>query len=362
MEARLKIQDFVIDRDSDCFVIAEIGHNHQGRVDLCKQLFDAAKEAGAHSVKLQKRDNRSLFTEAFYNSPYNSENAYGDTYGAHREALEFGMDEYRELKAYAESLGLIFFATAFDIPSADFLEALDIPCYKIASGDLTNIPLLKHVARFGKPMIISTGGGTMEDVRRAVEAILPINRHLAILQCTTTYPTEFSDLNLNVIRTFQEAFPGVVTGLSSHDSGIAMSVAAYMLGGRIVEKHFTLNRAMKGTDHAFSLEPVGLKKMVRDLKRVRVALGDGVKTCLPVEASARMKMGKKIVAARALPAGHVLTDADLAYKSPGDGLAPYHNVSFIGQPLNRAVAKDEALTFEHIPAGAACGKIEEPVA
>lgn len=347
-QRQLVIGPYTINDASDCFVIAEIGHNHQGKVDLCKQLFDAAKDAGAHAVKLQKRDNRALFTDAFYNSAYHSENAFGATYGQHREALEFNWEQYQELKAYAESLGLIFFATAFDHNSADFLAALDMPAYKLASGDLTNVPLLQHVARIGKPMILSTGGGSLEDVCRAVEAVLPINRQLAILQCTTTYPTEFDQLNLNVIPRFREEFPHLVIGLSSHDSGIAMATASYLLGARIVEKHFTLNRAMKGTDHAFSLEPTGLRKLVRDLQRLRVALGDGEKRCLPQEAAARMKMGKKIVAAHPLPAGHIITQADLTFKSPGDGLAPYLWEAFLGQTLARAVEKDEDLTVAHI--------------
>src|SRR5207237_9663046 len=282
-----------------------------------------AKLAGAHAVKLQKRDNRGLYTRAAYNKPYDNENSFGSTYGEHREFLEFGLTEYRELQAYAAELGVDFFATAFDLASANFLHELEPPAYKIASGDLKSTPLLKHVAAYGKPIVISTGGATIEDVQRAYDTVMPINPQLAILQCTAGYPSAFEELDLRVIGTFRDRFPGAVIGFSSHDNGIAMPIAAYMLGARIVEKHFTLNRAGKGTDHAFSLEPVGLRKMVRDLQRTRLALGDGTKRTYPTEVPALAKMGKKIVAARDLPAGHLLTEEDFAYKSPGDGLAPY---------------------------------------
>jgi len=347
-QPRLVIGPHIIDETSDCFVIAEIGHNHQGSVETCKQLFKAAKEAGAHAVKLQKRDNRSLFTQAFYDAPYNSENAYGPTYGLHREALEFDEAQYRELKAYAESLDIVFFATAFDFKSADFLEALDMPCYKIASGDITNIPLIQHVARFGKPVIVSTGAATMEDVARVYEAVMPINPQLAILQCTATYPTEPEVLDLRVIETYQRAFPDIIVGLSDHFSGIAMGPVSYVLGARIIEKHFTLNRAMRGTDHVFSLEPAGLRKMVRDLKRTRVALGDGTKTMRDAERIARQKMGKSIVAAHPLEAGQLLTQGDLAFKTPGTGMPPYMADQLYGKMLTVSLAQDEALSLDHI--------------
>jgi len=160
MSRFLTIDDTTITDDSDCYLIAEIGHNHQGSLEKCRELFRAAKECGADAVKLQKRDNRSLYTRAMYEKPYDNENSFGPTYGAHREALEFGREEYVELKRYAAELGITFFATAFDVPSADFLAALDMPAYKLASGDLSNLPLLRHVARIGRPVIVSTGGAT----------------------------------------------------------------------------------------------------------------------------------------------------------------------------------------------------------
>ncbi len=346
MAGTLRIGRHEIGDSTDCYVIAEIGHNHQGSLDKARELFREAKAAGAHAVKLQKRDNRGLYTKAAFEKSYDNENSFGATYGEHREFLEFGLDAYRELQAYARELDIDFFATAFDLASADFLEALDVPAYKLASGDIKSRPLLEHVARFGKPMIISTGGALIEDVERAYETIMPINPQLAILQCTAGYPASFEELDLRVIAQYRERFPGAVVGFSGHDSGIAMAVAAYVLGARVVEKHFTLNRAMKGTDHAFSLEPVGLRKMVRDLQRTRAALGDGQKKIYNSERAPIVKMGKSLVVARDLPAGHVLRREDLVMKSPGGGVPPYELDRVLGKPTLAPLHEDDFLSFE----------------
>jgi N-acetylneuraminate synthase/sialic acid synthase len=345
-----------ISDDGDCYVIAEIGHNHQGSVEQAQQLFVAASHCGVDAVKLQKRDNRVLYTRAAYEAPYDHEHSFGPTYGEHREALELDLGEYRELQACTRELGLAFFATAFDIPSADLLAELDMPAYKIASGDLRNTPLLRHVALLGKPMIVSTGGATMEDVDRAVETVLPINSQLCLLQCTATYPAAVEDLNLGVITTLRERYPELVVGLSDHQDGIAMSLVAYMLGARIMEKHFTLSHTLKGTDHAFSLMPEGMRKLVRDLRRVPAALGDGVKRPLPAEEPALRKMGKMLVAARDLEPGHMLGEGDLVARSPADGgLAAYELDSLLGRALGRALRQDEPVTHD------ALVPLDEPV-
>jgi N-acetylneuraminate synthase/sialic acid synthase len=186
----------------------------------------------------------------------------------------------------------------------------------------------------------------MEDVNRAYDAIMPINPQLSLLQCTAGYPAEFEELNLNVITTFRERFPNTTIGLSSHDNGIAMAVAAYMLGARIVEKHFTLNHTWKGTDHAFSLEPIGFRKLVRDLKRTKVAMGDGIKKTYPSEVVPITKMGKKLVAARDLPAGYTIRHEDIAIKSPGDGLQPYELDKVIGRVTRQELKEDQDISFE----------------
>ena len=349
MSRRLRIDGVEIHDGGECYVIAEIGHNHQGDIDIAKQLIDAAKECGVDAVKLQKRSNRALYTRDFYDQPYDNELSFGRTYGEHREALELSADDYRELLRHAREVGVTLFATAFDFESADLLAELDVPAFKFASGDLRNTPLQRHVAAFGKPMLLSTGGGTMEDVERAVDAIVPLNEQLCVLQCTAAYPASVEDLNLNVITTLRERFPSLVIGLSDHQNGIAMAVVAYMLGARVIEKHFTLDHALKGRDHAFSLMPEGMRRLVRDLHRVPAALGEATKRPLPIEADPLEKMGKKLVAARELELGHVLAASDLAIKSPADGgLPPYELDRLVGRRLRRPVAFEDFVTFDDV--------------
>ncbi len=188
----------------------------------------------------------------------------------------------------------------------------------------------------------------MEDVERAYDSIMPVNQQLCIMQCTSGYPAAFEELNLRVITTCRERFPDIVIGLSSHDSGIAMALVGYVKGARIIEKHFTLNRSMKGTDHAFSLERPGLRRMIRDLRRARVALGDGIKRAYASEKGPMKKMGKKLVFARDLHAGSVLTREDIAIKSPNDGLAPYEIDNVIGKKTQRTIKEDENISFEDL--------------
>jgi len=179
LKRSLTIDGKEIHDGSHCYVVAEIGHNHQGEVEKAKQLIDAAKECGVDAVKLQKRSNRTLFTREFYEQPYDNELSFGRTYGEHREALELGWDEYVELQRHSREAGITFFAAPFDVESADFLAELDVPLYKTASADIRNTPLLRHIAGFGKPILLSTGGATLEDVDRALEAILPLNEQVA---------------------------------------------------------------------------------------------------------------------------------------------------------------------------------------
>lgn len=330
------------------FIIAEIGHNHQGSIDNAFELIKEAKHCGADAVKLQKRDNKTLYTKAFYNSKYNHENSYGETYGKHRDFLEFDLVQYKELQAYAKDLKIDFFATPFDLPSIEFLEKIDMPCYKIASADLTNTPLQTELAKLGKPLIQSTGGGTLLDVKRAVETISKFNKDLTILHCTASYPSKIEDMNLAVVQTYKNEFKEFRIGLSDHENGIDAAPIAYMLGARTFEKHFTLDRSNKGTDHAFSLEPQGLSKLVRNLHRIDSMLGSNEKKLLESEKKPLFKMKKSIVASKNLNAGHLLKLEDIAFKSPGGGLEPYKSKDVVGKRIISKVNEDEIISLDNL--------------
>ncbi len=196
-----------ISTEGPCYVIAEIGHNHQGNLDTALQMIEVAARCGVQAVKFQKRDNKSLFTKKFYNKPYENENSYGSTYGEHREFLEFGMEEYKILKRVAEENGLEFMATAFDFKSVDFLENLGVTSYKVASGDLTNIPLLTYIAKLKKPMFISTGAATLDEIRMAYDAVIKHNDQICLLHCIAGYPVDYEYLNLRFIETLRREFP-----------------------------------------------------------------------------------------------------------------------------------------------------------
>src|SRR3989344_6104548 len=339
----IKIGNKLISDETDAFIIAEIGANHQGEADIAKTMFDTAKFCGVDAVKLQKRHLPTLYTKKFLNTIYNSENAFGQTYGLHRRALEFNKKVFKKLKKHAEKLGLVFFATAWDFKSADFLNKLGVSVFKIGSADISNIHLLSYVAKFKKPMIVSTGTAKIEDVRRAYKTITKYNNKLVLMQCTSVYPAPAHLLDLRVIETYRKEFPDTVIGFSNHFNGISIDPVAYTLGARVIEKHFTLDRSMKGSDHAFSLEPVGMRKLVRDLRRIRLALGDGVKKIYEEEKDGLYKMGKCIVAARSLSKGHVIRKSDLAYKSPFEGLPPFEAERFLGKALKVALKRDQAL-------------------
>lgn len=291
---QLQIGNQRIADDSPCWVIAEIGSNHGGSVETAVQMIRIAAAAGAHAVKFQCRSNDTLYSDTLLNQAYENENSYGKTYGEHRKALELSDPALATCVFEAERSQVACFATAFDEPSVDRIVRLGMPAIKIASGGLTDTALLRHAASARVPIILSTGGGTVREIDQAVETVLAVHDQLAILHCTAAYPVrDFSELNLQCIQTFRARYPECVIGWSGHDSGIAMSVAAYTLGARIIEKHFTLCRSNKGTDHPFSLEPGGMTKLCRDLRRAHQAMGDGVKRYLPSEVAPISKMRRR---------------------------------------------------------------------
>ncbi len=296
--SELVINGHRIADDAPAYLIAEIGGNHGGSCDTAAKMIRVAAACGASACKLQKRTNHTLYTAAMRAQPYEHEHSFGSTYGAHRDALEFGESQYVSCRTVARSVGVDFFATAFDESAADVLMRVGVPAIKIASGGLTDLPLLRHVSHLGVSIILSTGGGTAEDIDVAVNLVAP-HAPLAILHCTAAYPVlNFAELNLRCIETLKRRYPELVIGWSGHDSGIAMAVVAYAYGARIIEKHFTLNRASKGTDHAFSIEPAGFKKLRRDLDRAREASGDGVKRFYESEYAPISKMRRWLVDGR----------------------------------------------------------------
>jgi len=330
------------------FIIAEIGHNHKGSVEIAKKLFLSAKNCGADAVKLQKRDNKNLFIKNFYNQIYDNKNSYGKTYGHHREKLEFGYKEYKELLKYSKKIKIKFICTPFDFNSLNFLEKFDLDGYKIASADLKNPLLQEKIAKSNKPIFLSTGGGTLLDIKKAAKNILKFNKKLSILHCTSSYPCDIENMNLNIITLLKKEFPKLAIGLSDHENGIDAASVAYMLGARVFEKHFTLDRSWKGTDHSFSLEPDGLRKLVRNLHRIPLILGSKVKKLLNIEKKPLYKMSKSIVSAKNLKKGHKIKLDDLAFKSPGDGLSPDNYKFFINKKLSKNLNKDDIIKKKYV--------------
>ena len=348
MLRELKIENSIINEASKPFVIAEIGHNHQGSIDLCKKIIEAAAKAGADAVKLQKRNNKAQFTKKAYANSYNSENSFGKTYGEHREFLEFDKDQYVELINFSKKLGLIFISTAFDIPSLEFLIDVKVSAIKIASGDIVNHPLLLEASKANLPLIISTGASTFEEIDMAYKLISPQIKNFAFLQCTSSYPAKYQELNIRVITNLQEKYPETIIGFSSHENGISAPIAAYALGARIFEKHFTTDRTMKGTDQIFSLSPIGLEKLCRDLERMYYALGDGEKVVFESEKNPMKKQRKSLVASKFLAKGTKIKSSDIAYKVPNEGLLPYQVDLVMGKELLIDLDQDEYFKLEYL--------------
>ena len=263
-----------------CYVIAEVGQNHQGDMEIAMELIRQAKLAGADAVKSQKRDIRTMLTPDEYKRPYSSAHAFGATYGEHREALELSAGQHAELLQYARSLGIAYFCSPWDIPSAELLHRLGMPLFKIPSACVTHIPLLRTIGSFKKPVILSTGMSNLEEIDRAVAVLRGCE--LVVLQCTSAYPCDFNVVNLRAMDTLRSRY-GLPVGLSGHHRGIAVDAAAVALGARVLERHFSLDRTLKGSDHAASLEPPGLARLVRDARAVEAALGSGEKDVLPCE-------------------------------------------------------------------------------
>ena len=330
------------------FIVAEIGINHQGDVNIARDLIQKAKECGADAVKFQKRSLTRILTKAGLDMAYDNRNSFGKTYGEHKKALELSEADYHELNIFCQKLDIIFCASGWDEESIGFLDELGIPFFKMASADLTNFPLLIHTAKKNKPMILSTGMADMKMVQAAYSQVNPINNQIAILQCTSTYPSAFSEVHLNVLQTYMKEFPDTVIGYSGHEQGIAIPPAAVALGSKIIERHFTLDRTMKGGDHAASLEPQGFAKMVRDIRHIEKAMGNTEKKIQESEAPVFRKLAKSIVSAVNISSGDSITANMLTTKGPGTGISPMRLNELIGKISKIDIPADQVIMEEDI--------------
>jgi sialic acid synthase len=329
------------------FFIAEIGQNHNGSVEIAKKLIDTAKACEADAVKLCKRNLDTELTAEAAAKPYTGPNSFGATYGEHRAFLELSFEEHRELRDYAKSKGIIYFSSVCDPVSADQMEALDVPVYKVASRDLTNLPLLDHIARKKKPMIMSTGMSDLQEIGEAMETVRRHNEQIILLQCTSQYPTEYHNVNLRAMETLRKEFD-VLVGFSGHTVGIVVPAVAVALGAVVVEKHITLARVMKGTDHPGALEPDGLRKVIRDIRNIELALGSKDKVMLAATREARRKLARSVVLAADVEKGTVLKKKHLELKSPGDGLPAKEIPNLIGKKTTRPLEADHMLSWKDV--------------
>lgn len=272
MSKCVRIADKVIGDGHPCFVIAEIGINHNGMVSLAKKMIDIAVTTGCDAVKFQKRTVDVVYTKEELAKERKS--VFGNTNGDLKRGLEFGYEEYKEIDKYCKEKGILWFASCWDEQSVDFIEQFDVPCHKIASASITDINLLKHIKATGKPILLSTGMSTMEEIQKAVEVLGTDN--LVLYHCTSTYPSNADEMNLRVIETFKKQFDCPI-GYSGHERGVTPSVLAVALGANSVERHITVDRTNWGSDQAASLEMAGLYHMVRDIRQVPLLLGDGKK-------------------------------------------------------------------------------------
>ena len=341
-EQRVKVAGHEIGDGCPCFVIAEIGQNHNGQIGMAKRLIDMAARCGCDAVKFQKRDLQWELTKEVYNKPYDNPNSFADTYGKHREFLELDEAQHKELREYALAQRLMYFCTACDEPSVDMMERVGNPVYKVASRDITNIPLLEAIARTGKPVILSTGMAGMREVNEALKALGDGPSAVLIMQCVSQYPADPEHVNLQAMTTIREQ-TGCLVGLSDHTPGIITSVAASVMGACMIEKHTTLSRAMQGTDHAAALEEEGLRRMVEYIRLCSAAMGDGTKEYDEVADAARKKLARSLTSACDIPAGTVLTEKMLRLKSPGTGLLWRDRDQIVGKKAQQDIAADVTL-------------------
>lgn len=330
------------------FVIAEVGQNHQGSLDTAREFIRIFAFEGADAIKFQTRNNRYLFSPDAYDEPYASENAFAETYGAHREILELKPEWLPILKEDCVRHGVKFMSTPFDEPSLELLERVGVDMLKVASFDLGNLPFIHRIARLGKPVVMSVGGGRIDQIRSSVEVLLEHHDEVAVLHCVSEYPCEFDRLGLDSIEMLTREFPDCSIGSSDHFNGILSGPIAYMRGARVFEKHVTLNRSWKGTDHSFALEPEGFRKFVRDIRRVRHMLPPKPADDLGNEKVFK-KLGKSLVAYVDIRAGETLTLDNLSGRIFATQHIPVRESNaVIGRVVWRDIAKGQPIRHEDL--------------
>lgn len=331
------------------YIIAEAGVNHNGNPELAKQLIDAGKAAGVDCVKFQTWKTEELITEDAPKAAYQTANDGEGSQFDMLKKLELSYDHFRELKAYAEQVGVDFLSTPDELSSLNFLaDELQLPLIKVGSGEINNLLYLKQIARKKRPVILSTGMCNLADVERAYYTLVDNGApEVAILHCTSEYPAPLETVNLRAMDTLKAAFKTTV-GYSDHTDGIAISIAAAARGARIIEKHFTLDKSMEGPDHKASLDPKELAEMVAGIRAVETALGDGIKRIQPVEIATQQVVKKGIYASRDLPAGTLISESMLVGKRPVAEMGMEEYESLLGKQLTEAVAKNQAISRKHI--------------
>ena len=329
-------------------IIAEAGVNHNGSLELAKQLVLKAKDAGVDYIKFQTFKASKLVTKSARQAEYQQQNTGGQEESQYQmlKKLELSPKDHQVLIDYCRELGIMFFSTAFDSESIDYLHSLNLGLWKIPSGEVTNYPFLKRVAAFNEKTILSTGMCEMQDVRNAVEALYEnglSKENLILLHCNTEYPTPYEDVNLKAMEALRKEFE-VEVGYSDHTQGIEVPIAAVALGASVIEKHFTLDRTLPGPDHKASLEPDELKAMVRAIRNIEKAIGgDGIKHVSGSERKNIAVARKSIVAACDIKMGEVFTEQNLTVKRPGSGISPMRWEEVLGQSAKKDFYEDDLI-------------------
>lgn len=326
------------------YIIAEAGVNHNGDFNKAKTMVIEAKKAGADAVKFQTFISSNLVSAFALKADYQKKTtAQAESQLEMLQKLELTFEQFTLLSRHSNEVGIDFLSTPFDNDSIDFLSTLRMPVWKIPSGEITNKPYLLKIEQTKRPIILSTGMSTMEEIAEALEIFKNYDRNIiTLLHCNTEYPTPYGDVNLNAMKTLKEAF-GVRVGYSDHTRGIEVAVAAVALGASVIEKHFTLDNNMPGPDHKASLEPAELSEMVKAIRNVEQALGDGVKKPSPSEIKNISIARKSIVASRDICQGESFTEGNITVKRPGDGLSPMKWFDILGKTANRDFIRDEKI-------------------